>query len=541
MIFESPNPDVEVPAMGVTDYVLRRAERFGAQPALIEGDSGETLTYLQLEEQVHQTAAGLCNRGLRKGDVVAVWMPNSPDFVTVFHGVALAGGVVAAMNPMLAPAEISYVLKDSGARFLVTLPSLLDKIRAEVAESSVEEIYVVGEAAGATPFASLRQQVDPHALPDIDPGTDLAVLPYSSGTTGMPKGVMLTHRNLVANLAQMEGHNHFPNQGDRLIALVPMAHIYGMQVIMNLALVAGATLVTMPKPDFGGFLRTVQQHRINRADVVPPLVLGLARHPIVDQFDLSSLEMVSSAAAPLDAATQQACSDRLGCLVKQVYGLTEASPGVTGVPDDSATNRSGSVGPIVPNTQARIVDPVTGEDLGPGKDGELLIRGPQVMKGYWSNPKATADAFDPEGWLRTGDLMRVDADGNFLVVDRLKELIKCGGANVAPAQLEAVLMSHPAVADAAVVGVPDKEFGELPKAYVVIREGQTAADEEIMAFVAEQVAPYKRIRFVTRVEAIPKDPTGKILRRLLKERERGLASRPDNESKLERAGNARSR
>lgn len=527
--------------MGITDCVLRRADQFGEQPALIDGDSGETLTYRQLKEQVHQTAAGWCNRGLRKGDVVAIWMPNSPDFVTAFHGAAHAGGVVAPMNPMLAPAEVSYVLEDSGARFLVTLPSLLDKIRAEVAESSVEEIYVVGEAAGATPFASLRQQADLHALPEIDPANDLAVLPYSSGTTGMPKGVMLTHRNLVANLAQMEGHNHFPSRGDRLVALVPMAHIYGMQVIMNLALAAGATLVTMPKPDFGGFLRTVRQHRINRADVVPPLVLGLARHPIVDQFDLSSLQVVSSAAAPLDAVTQQACSDRLGCLVKQVYGLTEASPGVTGVPDDSATNRSGTVGPIVPNTQARIVDPVTGEDLGPGQDGELLIRGPQVMKGYWNNPKATADAFDSEGWLRTGDLMRVDAEGNFFVVDRLKELIKCGGSNVAPAQLEAVLMSHPAVADAAVVGVPDEEFGELPKAYVVIREGQTAADDQIMAFVAEQVAPYKRIRFLERVESIPKDPTGKILRRLLKERERNLASRPANESKLEGAGNAGSR
>lgn len=532
MIFKSPHPDVVVPDMGITDYVLHRAAELGPQPALIDGDSGRALSYQELEEQIRQTAAGLIARGLRKGDVFAVCMPNLPEYPVAYHGIISAGGVVLPMNPMLTAGEISYVLKDSGARYLLTIPPLVEKAKEAMQQASVEELFVLGEEEEASSFVSLRDEGTLASPPQIDPVHDVAALPYSSGTSGLPKGVMLTHRNLVANIEQIFGAGHLPRTGDRLIAALPLAHIYPMQVVMNLGLRVGATLITMLRPDFPHFLELVQRYRINRVDVVPPMVLGLARHPLVDKYDLSSLEVVASAAAPLSAQQQQACTDRLGCVVKQCYGMTEAAPAVLGTSDDPSASPPGSVGPLLPNTTARIVDPVTG---GPGEEGELLFRGPQMMKGYWNNRAATEATIDSEGWLHTGDIVRVDQEGNFYVVDRLKELIKFEGFQIAPAQLEAVLATHPAVADAAVVGVPQEEVGEVPKAYVVIREGQDPADEEIMSFVAERVAPYKKVRVIERVESIPRAPTGKILRRLLAEKERGKQERRSAGSRLEGA------
>lgn len=315
---------------------------------------------------------------------------------------------------------------------------------------------------------------------------------------------------------------HVPSEQDTLIALVPFTHIYGMQTVMNLGLTCGSTIVTMARPELAEFLRLVQNHGVTRADVVPPIVSALARHPVVERYDLSSLRVVLSSAAPLSAEVQQAAAERVGCVVKQAMGMTEASPATHGLPDDPARNKAGSIGPLLSNTQARLVDPATGAEVGTDDDGEMWLRGPQVMRGYRNDPEATARALGADGWLRTGDICRADEDGYFYVVDRLKELIKCGGAHVAPAQLEAVLLEHPGVSDAAVIGTPDDELGEVPRAFVVVKE-RVGADE-LVSFVGTRVAPHKQIRHLEFVAEIPRAPTGKALRRVLAAREPARAT-----------------
>jgi acyl-CoA synthetase (AMP-forming)/AMP-acid ligase II len=305
--------------------------------------------------------------------------------------------------------------------------------------------------------------------------------------------------------------------------VLPFFHIYGQVVLMAAALWHGATLVTMPRFDLEDFLRILQEQRITQAFLVPPIVLALAKHPMVDKYDLSSLSFIMSGAAPLDASLERACAVRLACDVMQGWGLTETSPVLTTNAGAPQGPRPGSVGVLLPNTELRVVDPATDADLGRNDTGELVARGPQVMKGYLNNPAATAEMLDADGWLRTGDLGHVDDDGYVYVVDRVKELIKYKGLQVAPAELEAVLLAHPEIADAAVVRSPDEEAGEVPKAFVVARTPLEA--EEVMAFVAERVAPYKRLRDVRFVDQVPRSPTGKLLRRALVEAERADASR----------------
>jgi acyl-CoA synthetase (AMP-forming)/AMP-acid ligase II len=298
-------------------------------------------------------------------------------------------------------------------------------------------------------------------------------------------------------------------------AVLPFFHIYGMQILMNCGLRTGATVVTLPRFDLEQFLRVHQDYRITRSYVVPPIVLALAKHPLVDEFDLSALTQVSSGAAPLKASLAGECGKRLDCEVVQGYGMTELSPVSHTTPP--GWFKPGSAGVTLPNTQTRIVDPVTGADLGIDEDGEIWVRGPQVMKGYLNNPEATAATIDPDGWLHTGDLGHLDADGHLYVVDRLKELIKYKGFQVPPAELEAVLLRHPDVTDAAVVGLPDEEAGEVPVGYVTLRPGASASPGQIMQFAAAQVASYKQIRRLEVIETIPKSASGKILRRVLRD------------------------
>ena len=464
-------------------------------------------------------AAGLADRGFGKSDVFAHYAPNLPEYAVAFHAVATAGGVNTTANPLLTAGELAAQLSDCGARLLVTVPPLLEKATAAAERAGVEEIFVYGEAAGATPFESLLQPGGRPPEVVIDPASDVVALPYSSGTTGLPKGVMLTHRNLVANICQMTQQPF--REDERVLAVLPFFHIYGLVVLMNLPLYRGWTVVTMPRFDLAEFLRVVQEYRITRAWVVPPIVLALAKHPLIDEFDLSSLEFMFSGAAPLSAELEVACGKRLGCRMQQGYGLTETSPVTHWATDDLAGQVPGSIGPLAPNTECRIVDVATREDAPDGEPGELCIRGPQVMKGYLNDPQATARAIDPDGWLHTGDVARVEEDGSLRIVDRLKELIKYKGYQIAPAELEAVLLTHPAIADAAVIPVPDEEAGEVPKAFVVPSGPITA--EEVTRFAAGRVAPYKKLRAVEIVEEIPKSPSGKVLRRVLIERERTAA------------------
>jgi acyl-CoA synthetase (AMP-forming)/AMP-acid ligase II len=514
MPVRSLHPDVSISESSLADFIFEHAHEFGDKPALIDGPTGRTITYAQLVGGVRAVAAGLAGKGFRKGDTFAIYSPNVPEYAIAFHAVSRLGGINTTANPLYTPDELALQLKDSGARYLLTIPQFAPNALEAAERSGVEEVFVFGEAEGATPFASLMSTDAPPDV-DINPAEDLVILPYSSGTTGGPKGVMLTHRNLVANLCQFQ--NMFPiGREDRIIGILPFFHIYGMTVIMNSAIRNGTTIVTMPRFDLEEFLGLLQEHRITRAHLVPPIVLALAKHPVVDKYDLSSLTHIMSGAAPLSGETAGECAARLECRVVQGYGLTETSP-VTHCMSDDLEDRPGSIGPPIPNTECMVVDPATGKEVAPDEVGEVLIRGPQVMRGYLNSDAATAAAIDSEGRLHTGDLGYADKDGFFFLVDRLKELIKYKGYQVAPAELEALLVSHPAVADAAVIGSADVETGEVPKAFVVLR-GEATADE-LMDYVAQRVAAYKKIRRLEFVEQIPKSASGKILRRVLKDQE----------------------
>ena len=521
MIFHSPFPDVEIPAVPLTQYVLERAVELADKPALIDGPSGRTLTYGQLAGAIRHAAAGLAQRGFVKGDVFAIYSPNLPEYAVAFHAVASLGGIVTTVNPLYTPHELAHQLRDAKARYLLTVPPFLPNAQAPAQEAGgIEEIFVFGEAEGATPFAALLRNAGQLPAVTIDPQRDLVVLPYSSGTTGLPKGVMLTHYNLVANLAQLKGIQSGElevHDDDILLGVLPFFHIYGMVVIMSYALHLGATVVTMPRFDLEQFLTILQNYRVTYAHLAPPIVLGLAKHPLVDKFNLS-LRAILSGAAPLGPEVEQACSVRLGCAVSQGYGMTETSPVTHFRPIPPGETKPGSIGPCIPNTEVQIMDIVLNQALEANAHGELWIRGPQVMQGYLNNPQATAGTLDSDGWLHTGDIGYADEDGYFYIVDRVKELIKYKGFQVAPAELEAILLSHPAIADAAVIGRADEEAGEVPKAFIVLKGPATA--EEIQAFVAERVAPHKRIRLIEFVPQIPKSASGKILRRVLVEQER---------------------
>jgi acyl-CoA synthetase (AMP-forming)/AMP-acid ligase II len=500
MVHRSPYPDVQIPAVSLTEYVLGGAEQRSDKPALIDGASGAVMTYAEFVQRVKAAAAGLAAEGIGPGDAVGLLGPNGLEWPVAYHAVIALGAIASSLNPLLTPEEIGTQLGSAGAKAVI----VAEPLRGAVTEAGLPVFAMESLPSG-----------DGDAVARVDPAGDLAVLPFSSGTTGLSKGVMLTHRNLVANMEQIRSV-HRIGADDVLIGALPFFHIYGQTVVLNLGLARGATIVTMPRFDFGHFLDLLERHRVTRAHIAPPVVLGLAKAPGIEGRDLS-LRVVISGAAPLDADTAERASERLGAPVRQGYGMTEASP-VTHFAADDAIERQdpGAIGPLISSTEGRVVDPDSGEDTDGA--GELWIRGPQVMRGYLGDEQATAATLTEDGWLKTGDVARVD-DGIFRVVDRVKELIKYKGYQVPPAELEALLISHPAVADAAVIPIPDEAGGEAPKACVVPTGAALDADE-LMAWVAERVAPYKRIRAVEVVEEIPKSASGKILRRLLRDRPR---------------------
>jgi len=528
MIITSTSPDVSIPDVPITDYVLRHVQRLADKPALIDGPTDRTLTYRQLAESVRRAAAGLAQRGFKKGEVFGIYSPNLPEYAVIFLAVASLGGINTTANPLYTADELAKQLKDARARFLITVPPFLDKAQEAAQKAGVEEVFVFGSAPGATPFADLYKSGDqPPAVP-IDPGKDLVVLPYSSGTTGLPKGVMLTHRNLVANLTQCAGMQNFEGFGehDTIMAVLPFFHIYGMVVIMMFGLAGGGTIVSMPRFDLMEFLTLVQKHRATILPLVPPIVLGLVKHPAVGQFDLSSVRLVFSGAAPLGEDMARELSRKLNCPVVQGYGMTEASPVTHLSPTKDSPMKPGSAGRVIPNTEVKIIEVGTTHEVEQGKEGELWIRGPQIMQGYLNQPGETAACLDPEGWYHTGDVGFVDGEGYFFIVDRTKELIKYKGLQVAPAELEALLVTHPAVLDVAVVRKADEEAGEVPKAFVVLKPDDTSkvtTADAIMGWVAERVAPHKRVRHIEFVDQIPKSASGKILRRVLMDMDKARA------------------
>jgi 4-coumarate--CoA ligase len=451
--------------------------------------------------------------GFKPGDTLGLMAPNVPEYAIVFHGVAVAGGTVTTINPTYGAEEIRFQLEDAGASMLITIGMFAETARAAIEGTDVAEVLTLDAAEGTGNAMDLLGA--PIDQVPVDVHDDVVVLPYSSGTTGLPKGVMLTHYNLVANTAQIRPIFNL-REHEVMLAFLPFFHIYGMQVLMNTGLSVGATIVTMPRFDLQQALELVQKYKVTRFWAVPPVVLALAKHPIVEQYDLSSLIQVFSGAAPLGADLAAEAAARVKCDVVQGYGMTELSPVSHATPEGDF--KPGTSGITVPNTEVRVVDPATGDDRGVGEEGELWVRGPQVMKGYLNNEEATRQTIDDDGWLHTGDVAVVDEDHHVSIVDRVKELIKYKGFQVPPAELEALIVSHPKVLDVAVIGIPDDEAGELPKAFVVAVPGSGITAEELQEYVAEHVSSYKRIRIVEFVDEIPKSPSGKILRRLLRDR-----------------------
>ncbi|CAM5479433.1 4-coumarate--CoA ligase family protein [Streptomyces aurantiogriseus] len=520
-MFRSEYADVPPVELPIHDAVLGRAAEYGDQPALVDGTDGTTLTYEQVDRFHRRIAAALAEAGVRKGDVLALHSPNTIAFPTAFYAATRAGATVTTVHPLATAEEFAKQLGDCAARWIVTVSPLLETARraAEIA-GGVEEIFVCDSAPGHRSLIDMLASAALEPQVDLDPVADVAALPYSSGTTGIPKGVMLTHRQIATNLAQLEPAIS-AGPGDRILAVLPFFHIYGLTALMNAPLRRGATVVVLPRFDLETFLAAIQNHRITGLYVAPPIVLALAKHPAVAQYDLSSLKYVISAAAPLDADLAAACAKRLDLPpVGQAYGMTELSPGTHVVPLDAMSDApAGTVGKLIAGTEMRIVsldDP--DKDLAVGEAGEILIRGPQVMKGYLGRPDATAAMIDTDGWLHTGDIGRVDENGWLFVVDRVKELIKYKGFQVAPAELEALLLTHPGIADAAVIGEYNDDGNEVPHAYVVRQPTSPDLSEgEIAMYVAERVAPYKRVRHVTFIDAVPRAASGKILRRQLRE------------------------
>jgi acyl-CoA synthetase (AMP-forming)/AMP-acid ligase II len=515
----SPYPDVMIPEQPFSDYVFEHVFEWADAPAFIDGPSGRALTFADVANAARRVASSMASRGFRQGDVFAMYCPNLPEYAVAVHGIMMLGGVVTTANPLYTADELATQLNDAGATYVLTVPPFLDKAQEAAAKAKVREIFVLGEALGATPFAELLQGDGPLPEVSINPRQDIAVLPYSSGTLGRPKGVMLTHYNLTALLQQIAPL--LPDHaGDRVLGVLPFFHIFGLQVLMNHTLRHGITCVTVPRFDLQSFLQCIQEYRITHLYLVPPLVLALAKHPLVDAYDLSPLQYILSGAAPLDGAVQQAVAARLHVPVVQGYGMTETSLAIALTPPHQSNVKLGAAGVLIPNMEGKVVDPISRAELGPYERGELLVRGPNIMRGYLNNPDATRLTIEPEGWLHTGDIAYVDDEGYLFVVDRLKELIKYKGMQVAPAELEGVLLTHSAIVDAAVIGIPDEEAGEVPKAFVVLKELVTP--DAIMSYVAGHVAPHKRIRQVEVVDAIPKSASGKILRRVLAEREQAI-------------------
>lgn len=523
MTFRSPFPDVEVPNTTIYDYLFGDiAEPTLDRPAIIDGTTDDILTYRQLISEINLLAGALASRGVAPGTIVGLLAPNSPAFATIFHAILRAGGTATTINVLYTGPEIAHQLIDAGATFLITIDALIAPALDAASTAGIDDKHLI-VLDGTDHHPSRRDLLSHNAgAPEVsvDPAEHPAVLPYSSGTTGRPKGVVLTHRNIVANVAQTSpiiGND----TDDRILAVLPFFHIYGMTMLLNSALRQRASLVTMPRFDLTQFLSLIERHRCTVVYIAPPVATALAKNPLVDHYDLSSVHTVFSGAAPLDAHLSRAVATRLGCRVRQGYGMSEMSPVSHVIPlnrDDIPPN---SVGLTLPNMECKLLDPDTGREIpipedGSSRPGELCCKGPNIMAGYLNNPEATAETVDSEGFLHTGDIATVDSNGIVTIVDRLKELIKYKGYQVAPAELEAILLTHPSIADAAVVGVTDDHGEEVPKAFVVPTAQAQLHATDIIDYVSGKVAPHKKIRQVQFIEGIPKSSTGKILRRNLR-------------------------
>ncbi|KAB8254525.1 hypothetical protein BDV32DRAFT_15255 [Aspergillus pseudonomiae] len=557
MPVSSQYPPVDIPNVDLWTFLFERKDRTFPDDNIIyqDADTQRFYTYKTLKDAALAFGQGLkAVYDWRKGDVLALFTPNSIDTPVVMWGAHWAGGVVSPANPAYTAEELAFQLKNSGAKAVITQVPQLSVVREAAKKVNIPEdrIILIGDKrdpeARFKHFTSIRNisGATRYRKTKINPDKDLSFLVYSSGTTGVPKGVRLSHRNIVANSLQLAageaGHLTWnggaDGKGDRVLAFLPFFHIYGLTCLVHQTLYQGYKLVVMERFDIEKWCAHVQNYRITFSYVVPPVVLLLSKHPVVDKYDLSSLRMMNSGAAPLTHELVEAVYARIKCGIKQGYGLSETSPTTHTQPWEEWRTSIGSVGKMLPNMEAKYMtmpeDGSEPREVSAGEVGELYMKGPNVFQGYHNNPAATAECLT-DGWFRTGDVGYQDKNGNFYITDRVKELIKYKGFQVAPAELEGILVDHEAIDDVAVIGIESEAHGtEVPLAYIVrsatSKSSGASAEQEaanIIKWLDGKVAYHKRLRGGVRfVDAIPKSVSGKILRRVLKKQAKEEAAAP---------------
>ena len=534
-------PDQVAPSLSYQDEPLyamldRAAEQWGSHDATIF--YGARLTYSELREQARRLAAGLQALGVAKGDRVAIMLANCPQAIIAYYGALMAGAVVVQVNPLYTQRELQHQLSDSGAKVLIALDLVFPKLRGlslkHMIFTGLQEYMPIPTRWLAPlklkppkinydgPYIRWRYLLQHEPLATavaVDPAEDLALLQYTGATTGLAKGCMLTHKNLVANVTQIARwlHRLKPGSGVRAMAALPFFHVYGMTTVMNYTIQVGGTMIITPKFDPKEVLNLIEKYRPTIFPGAPTMYVALNHTPGVEKRRLDSIDACISGAAPLLAEVQQTFEKLTGGRLVEGYGLTEASP-VTHANPIWEERREGSIGLPWPDTEAKIIDLETGEPVPVGETGELVVRGPQVMKGYWNQPEATAETLR-DGWLYTGDIVRMDEDGYFYVVDRKKDMIIAGGFNIYPREVEEVLFLHRGVKEAVAVGVPDTYRGETVKVYIVPKDGYTLDESEITGFCRQHLAAYKVPRSIEFRNELPKSLVGKVLRRVLLEEE----------------------
>ncbi|CAK8574540.1 unnamed protein product [Lathyrus sativus] len=487
IIFRSKLPDIHIPKnLPLHSYCFENLPKYGSHPCLINAPTGEIYTYNDVELSARRVASGFKKLGIKQGDIIMVLLPNCPEFVFAFLGASFRGAIMTAANPFFTAAEIAKQAKASNTKLIVTQGCYYEKVK-DLENVKLVFVDFIPEGENHMHFSELLQPHDreiDEVKVEINPD-DVVALPYSSGTTGLPKGVMLTHKGLVTSIAQQvdgENPNLYYHSEDVILCVLPMFHIYSLNSVLLCGLRAKASILLMPKFDIHAFLELVHKYRVTIAPVVPPIVLAISKSPELDSYDLSSIRVLKSGGAPLgkeleDSVRAKFPKAKLG----QGYGMTEAGPVLTmclSFAKEPIDVKPGACGTVVRNAEMKIVDPENDSSLPRNQPGEICIRGDQIMKGYLNDPEATLRTIDKEGWLHTGDIGYIDDDDELFIVDRLKELIKYKGFQVAPAELEAIILSHPQISDVAVVPMQDEAAGEVPVAFVVRSNGDINTSED---------------------------------------------------------------
>ncbi|KAL7162037.1 hypothetical protein ACSBR2_042499 [Camellia fascicularis] len=526
IIFRSKLPDIYIPKhLPLHSYCFENISQFSSKPCLIDGSTGKVYTYSDVELTSRKVAAGFHNLGIQQRDTIMLLLPNCPEFVFAFLGASYLGAIITMANPFFTPAETIKQAKASNSRLIITQSSYTSKVLDYSSENNVKIICIDSPPDGCSHFSELIQSNETQ-LPEVEiDSNEVVALPYSSGTTGLPKGVMLTHKGLVTSVAQQvdgENPNLYIHSEDVMMCVLPLFHIYSLNSVLLCGLRVGAAILIMQKFEIGSFLELIQRYKVTIGPFVPPIVLAIAKSEVVDDYDLSTIRTVMSGAAPLGKELEDAVRAKFPhAKLGQGYGMTEAGPVLAmclAFAKEPFEIKSGACGTVVRNAEMKIVDPDAGFSLPRNQPGEICIRGDQIMKGYLNDPEATERTIDKQGWLHTGDIGYIDDDDELFIVDRLKELIKYKGFQVAPAELEALLLNHATISDAAVVPMKHESAGEVPVAFVVRTNGFEVTEDEIKKYISEQVVFYKRINRVFFVDAIPKAPSGKILRKDLRAR-----------------------